>query len=68
MAFAEDLLHGKRYYQHLTALCKASKNTTTIDTFPGLMEPLDDVKTLLALEQKEEHKAQQSPTPAQETD
>ncbi|MFM7977761.1 MAG: hypothetical protein ACKPKO_00455, partial [Candidatus Fonsibacter sp.] len=53
MAFAEDLLYGKRYDQHLKALRRAGqKHITAIDTFPGLMEPLYDVKTLQASEQK----------------
>ncbi|MFM7979350.1 MAG: hypothetical protein ACKPKO_08555, partial [Candidatus Fonsibacter sp.] len=44
------------------------KHITTIYTFsPGLVEPLDIVKTLLASEPKEEQKSQRSPTPAQYT-
>ncbi|MFM7984011.1 MAG: hypothetical protein ACKPKO_32270, partial [Candidatus Fonsibacter sp.] len=31
VAFAEDLLHGKRYNQRLKALCRTGKNITTID-------------------------------------
>ena len=50
VAFAEDLLHGKRHDQHLKALRRAGNTITAIDTFPGLSVALDDVKSLLAME------------------
>ncbi|MFM7988372.1 MAG: hypothetical protein ACKPKO_54580, partial [Candidatus Fonsibacter sp.] len=43
-------------------------NIAAIDTFPGLSEPLDDVHTLLASEQKEEPQAQQSPAYDEDTE
>ena len=61
MAFAEDLLHGKRHDHALKALCRAGNAISAMDTWPGLSEALDDVKSLLAAEQKEGQKAQQAP-------
>ena len=50
VAFAEDLLYGVRHDQHLKNLIRAGKTVAAIDTFPGLSEALDDVKSLLATE------------------
>ena len=57
MAFVEDLLYGKRRDHNLKALCRAGKAITATGTFPGPSEALNDVKSLLATEQKEDHKA-----------
>ena len=53
MGFSEALLYGKRHDQHLKALCWVGKAITAMGAFPGLSEALDDVKSLLATEQKE---------------
>ncbi|MFM7986931.1 MAG: hypothetical protein ACKPKO_47215, partial [Candidatus Fonsibacter sp.] len=53
VAFVEELLYGKRYDPNLDAPRRAGNDITAIDTFPGLMGPIDDVKTPLASEQKE---------------
>ena len=52
VAFAEDLLYGKRQDHHLKALCRAGKAISAMGTFPGLCDALDDVKSLLATEKK----------------
>ncbi|MFM7983490.1 MAG: hypothetical protein ACKPKO_29610, partial [Candidatus Fonsibacter sp.] len=53
--FVEELCFvlRKSCDQNMKALCRAGKHITAIDNFTGLMEPLDDVKTLLASKQKE---------------
>jgi hypothetical protein len=58
VAFAEDVLYGARHDHHLKALCRSGKTITAIETFPGLSEALDDVKSLLATEQTDEQKAE----------
>jgi hypothetical protein len=57
VAFAGDLLYGTRHDHHLKTLLRAGKTCMSIETFPGLSEALDDVKSLLAAEQTEENKA-----------
>ena len=57
VAFAEDLLYGSRHDVHLKALCRAGKTIASIETFPGLSDALDDVKSLLATEQTADQKA-----------
>ena len=64
VAFAEDLLYGSRHDHHLKALLRAGKTCTSIETFPGLCEALDDVKSLLATEQTEDQKADADDTHA----
>jgi hypothetical protein len=63
VAFAEDLLHGKRHDHHLKALRRAGKAISAMGAWPGLSEAVGDVKSLLATEQKEDQKAQQAPPP-----
>ena len=58
VAFAEDLLYGVRHDQPLKNLIRAGKTVAAIDTFPGLSEALDDVKSLLATEQHENSKSE----------
>ena len=36
VAFAEDLLHGKRHDHNVKALCRAGKAISEMDTFLGL--------------------------------
>ena len=50
VAFTEDLLYGVRHGQHLKSLVRAGKTVAALDTFPGLSEALDAVKSLLATE------------------
>ena len=63
VAFAKDLLYGKRHDHALKALRRAGKATSAMGTFPGLSEALGDAKSLLATEQKEDQKAQLAPPP-----
>ena len=56
VAFAEDLLYGVRRDQHLKNLIRAGKIVAALDTFPGLSEALDDVKSLLAAEEQDSSK------------
>ena len=52
VAFAEDLLYDS-HDQHLKHPIRAGKTVATLDTFPGLSEALDDVKSLLATEEQD---------------
>ena len=68
MAFVEDLLYGKRHDHHLKALRRAGKAIMAVGTFPGMSEALDDAKSLLATEQKEDQKSPVGTPPTRMTE
>ena len=68
VAYTEELLYGNRYDPHLKLLIRSGKSITAIETFSGLSEPLDDVKSLLAAERKDEAKAEVVVVESIETD